>query len=306
MIARLAALLCLCASGAAAFTPDLPAAARLLSERESALDSYRLPVGPFDGETVPATLVEGRIDRRTWRIDGSGSTTLQILDPIRSQIEAAGYDVTFECEDRICGGFDFRFGTEVVPAPHMFVDVRDFRMLSAVKGEGEALGLLVSRSRSAAFVQIVSVSPPGDAAPEETAPDPAAPPTALSESDMVDTLVRTGHVVLGDLTFGTGADALDPGDYVTLERLADYLATNPGVRIALVGHTDSVGGLETNIALSRRRAQSVRQRLIDRYQIDPARLEGEGMGYLAPVGSNLTPEGRELNRRVEAVLLSDG
>ena len=50
----------------------------------------------------------------------------------------------------------------------------------------------------------------------------------------------------------------------------------------------------------------MRQRLIDRYQIDPARLEGEGMGYLAPVGSNLTPEGREANRRVEAVLLSDG
>jgi len=75
------------------------------------------------------------------------------------------------------------------------------------------------------------------------------------------------------------------------------------MRIALVGHTDTVGGLQGNIALSRERAQAVRQRLIDDYDIAPERVEAEGTGYLAPLATNRTAEGREANRRVEAVLL---
>jgi outer membrane protein OmpA-like peptidoglycan-associated protein len=71
----------------------------------------------------------------------------------------------------------------------------------------------------------------------------------------------------------------------------------------LVGHTDSVGGLSGNIALSKRRAQSVRQRLIDTHGVDPSRLDAEGMGYLSPAASHLTPEGREANRRVEVIVL---
>ena len=75
------------------------------------------------------------------------------------------------------------------------------------------------------------------------------------------------------------------------------------MRIALVGHTDTVGGLEANINVSRARARSVRQRLIESYGIAEERLDAEGMGYLAPVASNLTAEGRDQNRRVEVVLL---
>jgi len=89
-----------------------------------------------------------------------------------------------------------------------------------------------------------------------------------------------------------------------LERLAAFLKDQPTVRIALVGHTDSVGSLQPNIALSRSRAAAVRDRLIEIYDIPPAQIEAEGMGYLAPVASNLTAQGREDNRRVEAVLLS--
>ena len=49
----------------------------------------------------------------------------------------------------------------------------------------------------------------------------------------------------------------------------------------------------------------MRARLISEYGIDPARIEAEGMGYLAPVASNLTEAGRQANRRVEAILLSE-
>ena len=71
-----------------------------------------------------------------------------------------------------------------------------------------------------------------------------------------------------------------------------------------MGHTDAVGSLEANTALSRRRAEAVRRRLIDIHGADPAQVTAHGAGYLAPLASNLSAPGREMNRRVEAVLLS--
>jgi len=76
------------------------------------------------------------------------------------------------------------------------------------------------------------------------------------------------------------------------------------VRILIVGHTDTVGNLEDNIALSQRRAEAVKEALVENYDIDPDRVQVVGAGYMAPIASNLTALGREKNRRVEVVLTS--
>jgi len=88
-----------------------------------------------------------------------------------------------------------------------------------------------------------------------------------------------------------------------LAALAAWLAGNPARRIALVGHTDSQGDLAANVAVSQARAEAVRAILVA--QGAPAgQIAAEGAGWLAPVASNLTPEGRARNRRVEAVVLA--
>lgn len=288
----------------------LAPAARQTTERISELDSYALPVGPFDGAKVPATEIEGRVERRVWRIDGASSTTLQLLDPLRTQLTEAGFDIVFQCKDTRCGGFDFRFGIEVIPAPDMHVDLRDFRFLAATSGADEAVGLLVSRGGAAAYVQIITVSPPQPAPGGAAHPDvrPAASATVPEESlqasgSIARALLDHGHVVLSDLAFDTGAARLDDRPYASLDELAAFLRVHPEHRLALVGHTDNVGPLDQNVALSRERAASVRARLLERHGIAPERVEAEGMGYLAPIASNLTPEGRETNRRVEAILI---
>jgi OOP family OmpA-OmpF porin len=74
--------------------------------------------------------------------------------------------------------------------------------------------------------------------------------------------------------------------------------------VALVGHTDAQGTLDNNIALSKKRATSVLNRLVEKHGVDANQLTAEGMGYLSPIASNLSAEGREANRRVEAVLLN--
>lgn len=75
-------------------------------------------------------------------------------------------------------------------------------------------------------------------------------------------------------------------------------------RLIIAGHTNNVGLPEYNLRLSRRRAQSVSQYLVDQHGIDPARLILHGYGDARPMADNATPEGLESNRRVEFILLS--
>ncbi|TMV06830.1 OmpA family protein [Ruegeria sediminis] len=300
MIRALAFCATLAAAPLAAQELVLPEGARQLTERISPLDSYDLPTGVFADGAVPSRTLEGKVERFTWRFHAGARTTLQILSPLRKQIKAQGYDILLDCEARTCGGFDFRFGTEVVPNPDMYVAIHDYRFLSAVRGD-EALSLLVSRNPPDGYVQLIRVSPPGK---EPEPPLVVAKPEVKVETEgLLEVLQRDGRVILDDLTFETGADALGAGPFASLANLARFLKANARVRLALVGHTDDVGTLEGNIALSQRRAESVRDRLIEVHGIDGERLEAEGVGYLAPLTSNLNPEGRELNRRVEAVML---
>ncbi|MEX0317979.1 MAG: OmpA family protein [Ruegeria sp.] len=298
MIRHLALCAALAVGPALAQELSLPGGARQLTERISALDSYDLPVGVFTGDAVPTRTLEGRIERRTWRVQAGSRTTLQVLAPLREQIEAQGYEILLDCEARQCGGFDFRFGTEVVPNPDMYVAIRDYRFVSATRGD-EALSLLVSRNPPDAYIQLIRVIPNGS---DDHVPL-VVTETASGSEGLLAELHRDGRAILDDLVFGSGAAALGEGQFASLTTLAGLLDEDPKLRVALVGHTDDVGTLEGNIALSRRRAEAVRARLIEAHGVDGERIEARGVGYLAPRTSNSTAEGREANRRVEAVLL---
>lgn len=284
----------------------LPVGAQVLATRETPLGTYGLPVGVAEAEGVPQRLLEGRVLRKTWRIQGD-STVLQILAPLREQLQQDGYDILFQCEARQCGGFDFRFGIEVVPAPDMAVSIGNYHFLSAMKG-ARALSLLVSRSGNDAYLQVIEVLPPQEpsltvlapASAQDPADTPVEPP---AEADLGARLLSDGHVILGGLDFATGAADLQNETYESLEALADFLTENPQYAVVVVGHTDTVGQLQDNIDLSRRRAEAVKAHLVESRGVSEDRIAVEGVGYLAPIGTNLTVEGREANRRVEAVLV---
>lgn len=314
---RLAALcVCMCAATAPAWALDLtlPSNARLTAERDSKLDSYALPLAPFGVMGIPVVQVEGKIRRSAWRIASPGLTPLQVLGPLRDQVVNAGYSIDLDCDQTSCGGFDFRFATEVLPAPNMYVNIRAYRFLSAHRGPVSApedvISLMVSASDTVAYVQIIRAGTLADENDVQTSGDVPlaedAERTVISRASGIDSLIADGSVTLSELDFETGTSDLGAGPFPVLASIAALLAERDDIRIALVGHTDSVGGLQSNIALSKRRAQSVRQRLITTYNVDPARLDAEGMGYLSPAASHLTAEGREANRRVVAVVLPAG
>jgi outer membrane protein OmpA-like peptidoglycan-associated protein len=105
-----------------------------------------------------------------------------------------------------------------------------------------------------------------------------------------------------DVLFKTDSDVLRPGAIDKLRPLAGYLRSEPGVRVAIDGYTDSRGTDAHNQALSERRAASVRAAL-DAMGVVRARFVVQGHGESSPVATNATPEGMRQNRRVEVTLL---
>ncbi len=409
--AALASLLALAwPAAAAAVSLDLPPGSALAFADTLAPGSHALATAPFAEGALPLAPREGRVTRQVWQVPLAApgtppeppeglpadsppdrvpgvppgpsasdaalpppATTLALLQPLRAQLEAQGLAILLDCEARACGGFDFRAGVEVLPPPAMFVDLGDFRYLSA-QGEGSALSLLVSRSGTTGFVQAIEVGPaprravagapvegptppgplsgppsgPGAPAPPEAgaptgipaadppggppgAPPPAALPAPALPADVTPPhaspaapggvpaaalpampaalgprLEAEGRVVLEGLAFASGSAELASGGAAALDALAAWLAQDPARRVVLVGHTDATGPLDANLALSRRRAQAVAARLEAAPGVSPAQVEASGAGFLAPRATNLTPEGRDANRRVEAVALPPG
>lgn len=315
MVRLLMSGLSVCAGTVVAALPlDFPGNARLDREIVTPLGRYALPTAPWADGFLPTVQRDGELTQQVWHIEAAALTTLQLILRLRQELETEGFVVIFECATEDCGGFDFRLSTLILPPPEMFVDLADFRFLSATRGD-EALSLLISRTSAAGFVQVTRIGPPvepGTVAASTAPPlratgpvvaggDPASP--ALP-GDFGATLDAVGRIVLSDLAFATGSAQLADGDFLSLQHLADYLTTNPSRRVALVGHTDSEGSLDANIALSKRRAGSVLERLVADYGIPRQQLEAEGMGYLSPVATNLTQTGRDANRRVEVIVIS--
>jgi outer membrane protein OmpA-like peptidoglycan-associated protein len=113
---------------------------------------------------------------------------------------------------------------------------------------------------------------------------------------------QPGRVVLEGVQFDTGRATLRSESNPRLERVVEYMTHRPSVRIRVGGHTDNAGDRRTNQRLSERRAQAVREYLMSR-GIDGNRIEAVGYGDQQPVAPNDTEEGRQQNRRIEAIEL---
>lgn len=289
-------------------TLEFPSNASLQREEVSPLDSYAMPIERWKNGILPTETVEGALTQQAWRIDARSLTTLQLLRPLREQLRNARYQIMFECQTDECGGFDFRFGTRTLPPPEMQINLGDFRYLAAWRfGDdgAEYVSLFVSRTDVAGYVQVTVVAPPkDDAIAFASTSAPTVRGIGSFDGELSLQMANVGRAVLDDLTFETGSSQLGIGPFGSLQALADYLESAPNQTVALVGHTDSAGSLDANIALSKRRAASVLERLVSDYGVNRRQLAAEGMGYLAPLATNLTDEGRDANRRVEVIITS--
>lgn len=124
---------------------------------------------------------------------------------------------------------------------------------------------------------------------------------ALAQSEAI-AIQREGDVLAltfkSDFTFAVNSSAIRAGLYTELDRVAQVLASYPQTTIFVAGHTDSTGSEEYNLQLSQRRADSVKNALIQR-GVAAQRITAVGYGEGQPIGNNETDFGRQQNRRVE-------
>jgi outer membrane protein OmpA-like peptidoglycan-associated protein len=114
---------------------------------------------------------------------------------------------------------------------------------------------------------------------------------------------KAATLILEGVNFETGKATLTPESQTILNGVAESLVANEEIRVQVSGHTDNTGGRALNQRLSRQRAESVRQYLIER-GVAADRLTAVGYGPDKPVASNRTTEGRTQNRRVELTRLN--
>jgi OOP family OmpA-OmpF porin len=289
----------------------LPPEAVLVTSDRPTPGSHDVATGVWTGTDLPVETVSGQVARSIWTLPADETTSVASLaDGIARRLQDEGAALILTCADRVCGGFDFRRHLDLGQSPEMMVDIGNFHYVAARRAE-DTLAITVSQGGQTLYVHaVVAGALDGSDAwvtPSSRTPPPqeaAGPDPAEDIASRIARLPETGSVTLDDLSFRTGASDLSGRDYPSLVALAAYLSGDPARRVVLVGHTDTVGTLENNIALSRARAEAVRQHLVEALGVDPAQVSAAGIGYLAPRATNTTAAGREANRRVEAVLLA--
>jgi len=112
--------------------------------------------------------------------------------------------------------------------------------------------------------------------------------------------------VLQQVHFQTASATILPDSFPMLGEIVQLLKANPDIKKMMIeGHTDNRGGAAYNLDLSKRRAQSVRNWLVE-HGIAADRLQSEGYGLTRPIDTNDTDEGRAANRRVEFKVIEEG
>jgi OOP family OmpA-OmpF porin len=112
----------------------------------------------------------------------------------------------------------------------------------------------------------------------------------------------TRPFVLDDVQFATGKATITPDSFPRLDAMVEYMTHKKTARIEISGHTDSAGKKAVNKKLSQQRADAVRDYLVSR-GIDADRIKAVGYGDEKPIAPNDTSEGRQKNRRIEAVAM---
>lgn len=121
--------------------------------------------------------------------------------------------------------------------------------------------------------------------------------------DMRSKLLEQGKYVTNGILFDVNADRVKPESYGIIKEIAAAIKETQDAKIKIIGHTDSDGSADNNLALSKKRAAAVKEILVNEFGVSADQLSTDGMGASQPVSNNSTAVGKAENRRVEFVKL---
>jgi len=251
---------------------------------------YKIVTG-FDAEAneVTGEAHSGRLTRIGYYNPKDRSVT-EIHANYLQALEQAGAEILFVCANTECAPSwasskwnRFNGITTFTPQDARYVAAR----VQGPEGGIAYVAIMVGKHRSSIDVLEVAEMETG-----KVVVDAAALGKAIDQR---------GYVIVEGIFFDTDKAVLKPDSKAALDEVAALLKIRPDLNVYVVGHTDMTGGFDHNMALSRDRAQAVVEELVGDYKIDRNRLEGHGVGPLAPQATNASDKGRAANRRVVLV-----
>src|SRR5690606_20128 len=260
--------------------------AEIRAYQTKAFDTASLPDHKVDDADAPGDLleIEGKITRISYRIPGERSA-LEVMRNYEKALSQSGFQTLFSCANQAeCGadmmaflslsgrvrpkGFgDAYFGDTAQRAllAHRSDDTGDVHVfLHVVEDIANKHTLLYQQTVEGAALQLDQVK-------------------VLQADELQQSLERQGHVAVPGVYFDTGKAEIKPESDAALVEMAKLLNANAGLKVYVVGHTDNVGTLDANTALSEARAKAVTKALTTSHKIDAARLAAKGVASLAPV-----------------------
>ena len=292
--------------------------AQLVGHHASEYDEVALVSGPIVGDVASFadgwTKLEGRSELCYYRLPAERSS-LEVLRNYEASLAAKGFARVFTCATSNGSCYLERPGHVTTTAPYDFGNSFDASPeLPRLDGDfirnyfgTNARHLLMRASRPEGAVWASVTIAEGTHGPHAFVRVVTAKAMDTGRIAFVDAsamgkaIASDGRVALYGILFDFDKDTLRPESKPTLDEIAKLLKSSPALKLVVAGHTDSQGGFDYNVDLSRRRAASVVAALASQYGITRDRLTAFGAGMAAPVASNEAEDGRAKNRRVELV-----
>ncbi len=266
-------------------------------------DEFRLHTGALEKDkTIPGLDLTGRITRIQYTVPGRTSVA-EVYDNYKQALAAADFEPVFEGKGKDGLGYAWVAEAYKPPLPGSFIralmitpDNNTRRYLAAKLArpeEGDVyVQLLVNDHKPDDLRVMLDVIETQPAKKDQVVVDAARLRKAI---------LAQGHVVVEGIYFDTDKATLKPESNVALEQMAKLMQDQAELSAFVVGHTDATGSLSHNMELSKARARAVATALVEKHGIAPGRLEGHGVGPLAPIAPNDSEAGQAKNRRVELV-----
>ena len=158
--------------------------------------------------------------------------------------------------------------------------------------------LFGGRQPAAAAVTSPVTKPAPATAEPEAQPEPPLQPVPAAEP----TPGHYKYCITLQGEYDIDQAVIRPENYEEIAEVGNFMKKFPTTTAVIEGHTDNVGTYNHNMDLSQRRAESIVNHLVTKFGIDRSRLSAKGYGYSRPIADNSTEEGRQKNRRIEAII----
>lgn len=254
-------------------------------------DEYSVFKG-WDKETkqYKSETLEGKVTKILYK-NPKDRSLLEMYRNYQAALQAEGVEVLYECNQAKMECVDGYVGANLR---------REFGIYGIGKKEGRYMFARLDQDDQTAYI-VLSV---GSNNTDIVVIEMKKMDTGMASVNMAMLLKgidKKGFVVVEGIYFDTGKTELKPASIPAIEEVAKLLKERPKLQLYVVGHTDMEGKIAYNMKLSQGRAGAVVASLVKDHGIAKNRLEGRGVGPLAPVATNAGDGGRAKNRRVVLV-----